>query len=192
MMGRIYLAIITALIGIIIALGIHIKGLWFIEGLEDKLEKCRETVLALGAEGKKAEAVSGAIAKGEGTRHAENVAVTLPAARRFIERNRLRPQVPGAASSAAALSGGAGPAPAVPELGAGSDPGAVPGEPGPALPDTQSGWVAVREEDVLVCTGTWELAWTGYSTWQKLKAEGLAVPEPAVFPEPALSVEPQP
>lgn len=191
-MGRIYLAIITMLIGVIATLVIHIKGLWIIPGLEDTIKDCVETVSGAKAEGEKAVAVSGAIAKGEGTSHAQNSAVTAIAARDFIARQRLRPEVSRPASGGAALSGGAGPAPAVPELDPGSDPAPLPPEPGPG-----DGWVAVKEEDVLICTADFELAWTGYTTWQRLKAEGLAQPVTPAFPAPSFDAaqderEPQP
>ncbi len=46
-MGRIYLTIIAALIGAILALGIHIKGLWFIDGLEDRIAPPEPTAASI-------------------------------------------------------------------------------------------------------------------------------------------------
>ena len=185
-MGRIHLAIHAALLGIIIALVIHVKGFWFVEGLEQKLVACREIVSALNAEGDKAEAVATAIAKDEGNDHAENTAITRAAAGRFIDRNRVRTPVSGAPGGSLELSGDTELPSGVPELGPGSDPGEMP------TPGNAAELVAVREEDVLVCTANFEYAWTAFSTFQQLKEAGLAVPVSRTLPEPTFGLESQP
>lgn len=188
MMGRIYLAIIAGLLGGIVWLVISIKGFGPIEGLEQKLEVCREVVNALSAEGDKAVAVSTAVAREGDQDHAENLAVTSAAARRHIERNRVRPQVSRAASGPASVPGSAGPAATLSELDPGSDPGSVPEAPR----ELAAGEIIWREEDVLICTTNYELAWTAYDFIQDAKEAGLMQPVTPAFPEPALSVEPQP
>lgn len=172
-MGRIHLMIHAALIGVIITLVVYIKGLWFVDGLETELRKCRDTVSALDAESAKAKAVSTAIARSEENRHAENLAVTLPAARRYVERHRLQ-HYPGPATASPVVSTEPRQSTPVPELDQGSDPAPV------SVPEP--GWVAVRATDVEVCTTNFEQAWTGYSFIKQLQEAGYVTP--ALEPQP--------
>ncbi len=128
-MGRIYLTIIAALIGVIAALGIHIKGLWFIDGLEDRIAAHERTIASM-------ESASGNSAVMQAALHAENhrlnerivsdardrraalASATTSALAAYAARNRVRADCRG-------LPGGASAAPVPADPGAPADPAAA-------------------------------------------------------------------
>jgi hypothetical protein len=164
--------IITALIGITIALGIHIKGVWFIDGLEDKLAARERTIANMEAASKAAGTMQAAlhaenhrlnerIVADALDRRAELASATTGALAAYAARNRVRADCRGLAGQA-----GAAPVPA--------DPG------GPADPAAAADMVAVPREEFEQLGRAAVRAAEHSAFLNDLVAQGLAVewPEP--------------
>lgn len=103
MLGRVHLAIHAALIGIIVALVVSIKGFWFIEGLESKLARCQNDKTAIIQASKDAAerqmaAVEALVARYKHERevsdanHVRTLQSAVERSRAFAAANRVRPE----------------------------------------------------------------------------------------------------
>lgn len=165
-MGRIHLAIHAALLGVIAWLVVSIKGFWFIEGLESKLERCQQDKTAIiqaskdAAERQKA-AVEALEARYRHERevsdanHVRTLESAAARSRAFAAANRVRPE------AADRPRGGPDPLPE------GANPGLA--EATPASPEL----VAVEFGDIPVCGADYAYGMSAYDWAAGLIADGL-------------------